>query len=134
MFAHCHGVTCFCFVASIVMSFGFLFIASYFVYCCNVYVYVCLYMYINYHNICVISCVRRTCVGPSCWPGCGSRPPGGVQTVNLASRVPRDDLEHIAVSECVLNKAVVLDIFLVSSFAIVFYVSYRYNILINFVL
>jgi hypothetical protein len=35
----------------------------------------------------------------------------GVQTVNLASRVPRDNFEHIAVSECVLNKAVVLDIF-----------------------
>jgi hypothetical protein len=44
----------------------------------------------------------------------------GVQSVNLASRVPRDDLERIVVSECVLNKAVVVDIFLVYSFAIVF--------------
>jgi hypothetical protein len=42
-----------------------------------------------------------------------------VQTVNLASCVPRRDFGQIAVSDCVLNKAVVQIIF-VFSFAIVF--------------
>jgi hypothetical protein len=49
--------------------FGFLFIASYSVYCCNVYVYVyvCLFMYINYHNICAI--VRNFVRAPNLrWP------------------------------------------------------------------
>jgi hypothetical protein len=60
------------------------------------------YMYVNYHNICVISCVRRTCVGPSCWPGSGSRPPGGVTNCEVGvARASRRRLEQIAVSECV---------------------------------